>query len=247
MSRGRPRAAGLIAAAGAAVLSAAIAAAAPSAPSSALRLKPNVAGQGTTLKVDVDQSAADAPDASARRVSIEFQRGFSFDSRAVARRCSPGEASQDACPASSRIGSGSADGDYTVGTTSGTFTAAIDVYLAAPTHPGDVAGLVVSVHEPQSGFAASATGRVIRHRRGRFGYEDRFDLSGTQTPPPGVTITVNRVRLAVGAFRRGHSLIANPRTCAGSYLVRLDATFAGRPDYVRDARPPCRGHVLETG
>ena len=235
----RLRQAGLAATLVGAALSA-IAGAAPSAPSGALRLVPNVAGHGTTLKVDVDPSAANAPDANAREVQIEFQHGFRFDSHAVGRRCSPGQAAQDACPAASRIGSGTADGDYTVGATSGTFTATIDVYLAAPTHPGDVAGLVVSVHEPQSGFAASATGRVIRHRSGRFGYENRFELSDGQSPPPGVTITVDRVRLAVGATRREHSLITNPTTCTGSYLVRLDASFAGRPDYVRDAHPACR-------
>jgi hypothetical protein len=96
------------------------------------------------------------------------------------------------------------------------------------------------VHEPQSGFEASATGRVIRHRQGRFGYEDRFDLSGTAKPPAGATIEVNRVRLSLGASRRGHDLITNPNTCDGEYLVRLTARYSDRPDFVRHARPACR-------
>jgi hypothetical protein len=226
-----------VAALGVSSLLLAVARAAPSAPAGAVRLEPNVAGRGTTLKVDVDPAAADAPDANPHEVAVLFQRGFRFDPRAVARPCTQDEAAQNACPAASRVGTGTADGDYTFGTTSGTFTAGIDVYLASSVHPGDVAGLVVSIHEPRSGFEASASGRVIRLRHGRFGYEDRFDLAGSASPPPGVTISIRRVRLTVGASRRDHFLIRNPKTCSGTYLIRLDARFPDRPDYMRDAHP----------
>ncbi len=230
----------IAAAAATAAISVGIAAAAPTAPKSALRLMPNIAGRGTTLKVDVDPRAADAPDETARELAVSFQRGFGFDARAVKGRCSADQAEANTCPANSRIGSGTANGTYTLGAANGTFTATIDVFLADPLRASDAAGLVVSVREPQSGFDGSATGRVVRHRHGRFGYEERFDLSGTAEPPAGATIEVQRVRLRLGASRRGHDLITNPSTCDGEYLVRLTARYANRPDFVRDARPDCR-------
>ena len=225
-------------------------------PDGAVTLDPNVAGRPSAFVVDVDpREGGGSSQETPSSIVIGFQRGFAYDGRAVAGRCSARRAENGTCPRSSRIGGGTADGTFNAGALgSGNFTASIELFLARPQRSGDVADVIVEVKEPQSGRRGSGRGRLVRVRSGPFGYELRFDLSGAPSPPAGVTVEITRVRLRVGARRRvtvtrrvrgrpvtrtrRYTLIRNPRTCTGEWLIRLTAVYADREE-ARDATPPC--------
>jgi hypothetical protein len=189
-------------------------------------------------------------------VVLSVQRGFRLDPRSRARRCSPQQAQNFNCPQASRIGGGEA-----IVTASGAlipsgsqdFTASIDLFLAPPPQNRGLAGLVVAVEEPTTGQRGTATGRVVRRASGPYGYELRFDdLSGGQSPPPGITIELKRLELRTGARRTvsvGHgenrhrityNLITNPLTCDGSWNGHAALTFSDGSSIERDLAAACR-------
>jgi hypothetical protein len=217
-----------------------------------LKLVPDVAGKPSRLEVDVSPQQVGAPSEPAQSVVLAIARGFVIDPRRVGRGTVEGNASGLLVPG------GSQD-----------FTATIDLFIAGPPQPGDIAGLVAQASEPRTGLRGTATGRLVRVAQGAFGTELRFDqLPGVQRPPPGVTITVKRVRLAIGASRRvrkvrikkrrvrtrrgtvvrrrrlvkriRYHLIRNPRTCAGSWPYQVRVGFPSG-EQVRDGSVPCRG------
>lgn len=133
------------------------------------------------------------------------------------------------------------------------FTAQVGLYIAPRARPKDLAGLVVSVEEPTTGQRSTATGRVLRRRRGPYGYEIRFDdLGAGQAPPPGVTINLKRLDLRVGAHRRAivgeganshpvtYNLITNPLACDGTWNGRAKLTFSDGSSLERATAIACR-------
>lgn len=217
---------------------------AQSAPQGSVAVIPNVAGKPSRLAVDASPGDAGSSGEQARSAAVLIARGFRIDPRSRARRCSRDQAERFECPAASRIGRGQADGTASLGpAASQSFSADIDLFLAPAQRRGDIAGVVVQVREPQSGFRATGTGRLIRLASGRYGSELRFDqLAGGQQLPPGVTVTVQRIRLSVSAsrtvrkvVRRRHRrrvrrvryhLIRNPRTCSGSWPYEVRVSYA---------------------
>ena len=217
---------------------------------------PNVAGKASELRVDLRPDPAQSSQArNAQEIVLAVARGFRTDPRSRRARCSEAQAREFRCPEDSRIGYGQAEG-----TASGTllpaggqrFTASIDVFLAPPPRRGDVAGVVVQFREPQSGARGQARGRIVRVRSALFGSEVRFEELGGATPQfPGITVTVERIRVQVGArrtvrrtrtVRRGgrrvrvvrrvrYSLITNPPTCrAGGWPYEVRIRYPDRQD-----------------
>jgi hypothetical protein len=233
-------------------------ASAADAPAGAVKLAPATAGSASELQVDIGQEALNQGNGGgerARSLSLFGTRGLKFDPRSVVDRCSDSRADAFDCPAASRIGSGSAQGRAEGALVPGggmDFTASIDVFLAAPRQTGDVAGVVVQVSEPQSGQRFNGKGRIVPVGSGPFGSETRFDgLSGDGGQlPPGVTVTLKRVQLRIGAKRTvkrkvtvrrngkrrravkrvRYSLLTNPRTCTGSWPYRLRVEYPSRTD-----------------
>ena len=218
---------------------------------------PNKAGAHSRLKVDLVPEPADASGETPTSAVLAVARGFRFDPRARAERCSQAEAEQFQCPAKSRIGTGqalvNASGVIVPGG-SMDFTAAIEVFLAKEVAAGDVASVVVQVSEPSTGVRGTSRGRLVPLADGPFGLELRFELTGGVQPPPGVTVTVKRIQLSVGARRtvrrvrrvRGrrvvrrkrYHLIRNPRTCAGSWPYQVRVVFPSRT-VTRDGSVAC--------
>lgn len=237
-------------------LTAPAAASAADAPPGAVRLSPDVAGRGSELRVEIGGEALAQPSGGEqpRALSLFGARGLKIDKRAVARRCTDAQADAFDCPASSRIGDGSAQGRAEGPLVPGggfDFTASIDVYLAPARQQGDVAGVVVLVREPQSGQRFNGKGRILKVASGAFGSETRFEgLGGGGQLPPGVTVRLNRVELRVGARRTvrrkvtvrrngvrrrvtkrfTYSFLTNPRTCTGSWPYRLRVEYPSRTD-----------------
>ena len=241
-------------------------ASAAEAPPGAVSLSPNVAGKGTHLRVDVgsDVLAQNSGGERPRSLSLFGTRGLKIDPRAVRSRCTDAQADAFDCPASSRVGEGSAQGRAEGVIIPGggfDFTAKIDVFLTAPRERDDVAGVVLLVSEPQSGQRFNAKGRILKVAGGTFGSETRFEgLSGGGGElPPGVTVRLNRVEMRVGASRvvrkrvtvrrNGqrrrvikrvrYSFLTNPRTCTGSWPYRLRVEYPNRTDDF-DGNVACR-------
>lgn len=208
-----------------------------------VRLDPNLAGAGSRLLVEASGQEFQSGGALPRSVVIATARGFRFDPRAVAGRCTDQQARAFTCPANSRIGGGQAEGSASgplVPGGSQNFTATIDLFLA-PARRGEVAGVVVQI--TLGGFRATARGSFVSVSSRRYGAELRFDFPDQQPVPPGVTLSVRRVTLTVGAARRVNgvrrTLIRNPATCRGSWPYQVRVGFSDRT-VVRNGSAPCR-------
>jgi hypothetical protein len=191
-----------------------------------LRLTPNTTGSASALAVDAgfDQK----PGAQLQAYNVDIARGFRFDTRAVTGRCTAQQAHSSSCPAASRIGTGT--GKVTIAGSSSTFL--LDFYLMKPQRHGDIAGLVLDVHQQGSTAGFSLVGRLVRLVRGPFGLELRFADTADELPP-GLTVQLNHVHARIGAHRGGHSLLTNPRSCGPrGWPFRLVVKYStGTEDY----------------
>jgi hypothetical protein len=236
------------------------------APAGALTLSNNHAKAFSRLFVDFDPRKAGAGSVPPRALFLDFQRGARFDPRGRKRRCSDAEARNRACPVRSRLGSGLVDGTATGLLVPGgrqDFTVALDLFLARPTHPGDLADIIAQYNEPKSGRKGFGRARVRRLPSGPFETEVQIDVP---PPPsvPGVTVEVNRIRLSAGGTaryrkvrrkrvrRHGHvrrrrvvrkrrrSVITNPSICTGSWAAQLRVQYPTQTK-TYDATVPCQG------
>lgn len=251
-----------------AVLAGALALSGPAAaesPGVSLALSPNVAGRPSTLVIGAEGGSTSMQQSMIKSITLSVQRGFTVDPHAVRARCSAAQAKSFACPEASRIGSGQA-----VVTASGAivpggsqdFTAAIDLFLAPPVQAGDLAGVVISFHEPTTNQRGTVTGRLIARSKGPFAYELQFEGSvgdGGQLPP-GVTIALKRLDLRAGARRtviRSHSvgqgknrhrvkrrvtltLLRNPPRCNGFWKGQVVLDSSDGSSSTRSVTAPCR-------
>jgi hypothetical protein len=185
-----------------------------------LRLSPDKTRSATTLVIDAgfDQK----PGAQLQAYNVDIARGFRFDPRAVAQRCTLAQARSSTCPAASRIGSGSAQ----VTVSGGASTFGVDFYLLPPQRHGDIAGLVLSVHPQGSAGGFSLVGRMVRLKRGPFGLELRFADAAKQLPQ-GLTVQLNQIQAHVGARHGKHNLLTTPGTCpAKGWPFRLVVAYS---------------------
>ncbi len=187
-------------------------------PPGSFRALPETAGAPSTVRVNAsfDQPAG----AELHGYNVYIARGFIFDSRAAARRCTPRQARSASCPASSRIGGGS--GQVLVGSTSRTrVSVPIAFYLMRPQRPGDIAGLVLAVRQAGIGFAL--LGRLVHVRHGIYGLELRFANTARELPA-GIPVQLRHVHVGFGtqrtvrldhgkAARTTYHLLKNPRSC----------------------------------
>ena len=240
----------------------AAAALASTAPPGTLSLVPNTAGHASKLVIDASLGGNAQSNAQVQSVVLSGTRGLRFDPRSRRARCTSQQASNFGCPAASRIGTGQAQGHASGALVPGgryDFTASIQAFLAPPQQSGDLAGVVLQFNEPKSGQRGSTTGRVVPVASGPFGIQLRFDdLGGAMPPPPGVTITIDRLQMTSGAKRRvvrsrtvrrhgrrvrvrrriTYSLLTNPRTCGGSWPYQLVVTYSDHQQ-VYDGSAPC--------
>ena len=226
-------------------------------PASTFRLSPNVAGQGSRLIVDAQNlGSADGPRVTSTVLGL--QRGFKLDVRARRGRCSRMQAESFSCPASAKIGTGFAIVRATGAIFNGgfqDFRAEIDIHLAPKRRPGDLAGVVISIQEPDSGQRGTVYGRLLSRPRQPFGQQLRFDsFPSPGDPPPGVTVSLQRLHLEAAAFRRVRrngrrirlALIHNPDRCTGSWRARSQVGFADGTSRTTFLRAGCRARSTPT-
>lgn len=220
-------------------------------------LTPAKAGKPTRVSLKATGEAVSSGQEAPKSVSLFIARGFRFDSRARAKRCSAADAKAYSCPAASRVATGSAEGEATVPVLGVVpIAATVEAFLTPRRQRGDIAGIVVLAKESRSGQRALIRGRLLRvATAGQFGTELRlesFDV-GQQTAPPGTSAKLNsfavsisarrKVRKPVGRRRklrvRRYYLLRNPRRCTGSWPYQLRAAFPTRPEFVRDGSVRC--------
>jgi hypothetical protein len=200
-------------------------------------LDPNTPGSPARLAISV-QPPSNSGDSPVRSLILSGPRGLKVDPRSRSARCSATQARNFTCPDASRVGRGQALGHATGAIFPGgraEFFATVDAFLAPRVKKGDVAGVVLVVTESKSGAQASATGRIVPAVKGSgaFGVRLRFD----DLPQyPGVTLSVDRIDLVAGAWRKvkrhRYSLLTNPGACgsAGAWPFRISVVYADHRD-----------------
>jgi hypothetical protein len=188
-------------------------------PPGSIKALPRIAGAPSRLVVSA--SFAQPAGAELRDYNVDIARGFMFDSRAAAGRCTPRQARGTGCPASSRIGGGMGQ----VSVQSAQFSVPITFYIMRPQRAGDIAGLVLAARQGAVGFAL--LGRLVRVRHGIYGLELRFANTARELPS-GVQVQLRHVHVSFGTqrvIRLGHGattrrvtyqLLKNPTRCSRS-------------------------------
>jgi hypothetical protein len=137
--------------------------------------------------------------------SILFAQGFGFDAQAVSSTCSPAQAdpNNNTCPSASRIGRGTIDVTLS-GLLTGNDQAQIAFFEMPPQAPGDIAGVAFYffINDTKNSFMFQGTS--IGHLRAvsgdpRFGSTIAVDKLQFPTIPPGINITLNDMKLDLGA------------------------------------------------
>lgn len=147
---------------------------------------------------------------------VKLARGFTFDARAAAM-CRGRALRQDSCPALSRIGVGTGriavEGQYLPRTE---YRVIASLYLTAPRHRGDLAGVLLDLDEPQSALQVALSGSVVAVRHGSYGLVLRFTNTARELPSTySLTVADLEMDLGATAYKAGrlHSLFTNPSVC----------------------------------
>lgn len=195
---------------------------------------PLVAGSPAALSLRTTFSRSTRGELSA--VEVDLARGFHFDSRA-AGVCSDAQARAGMCPPTSTIGRGAGtivvQGTYLPRTS---YAVQAAFYLAKPRHPGDIAGLVLDLYEPESQLHAAILGRVVPLAHGPYGLALRFSHTESELPS-GYNLSLLRLTTVLQAHRTvsvnkravGYDMLTNPNSCPGhGWPVQLLIESGGR-------------------
>jgi hypothetical protein len=165
-------------------------------------------------------------------LELDLARGFHFDPRAAAI-CSDSQALAGTCPLASVIGHGTGrilvQGPYLPRTQ---YAVGATFYLSPPRHPGDVAGLVFDMYEPESELQAILLGRVVPLAHGPYGLALRFSNTARELPS-AYQLTLVNLQTLLQAQRTTTSstyhLLTNPRSCRrAGWPVRLSIQSAAQ-------------------
>ena len=227
-------------------------------------LTPNTPGAGSSVHVAVGGTAPELAGALPESIVLGVQRGFALDVRAVAARCTGDAVTSGACPPASRIGTGQAI-VHASGFLNQDIPATIDIFLADPVQPTDVASAVVLISG--AGLSRAVRTRLVAPATGPIGYELRLEGIAASVPAvPGVSFALSSLSLDIGARRKvtktttkrvrvkrngkrvtvrrkvrrrvTYDLLRNPKTCGGAWGVRLTVRVAGA-DRVRNIAVAC--------
>ena len=149
------------------------------------------------------------PSGKLSTLELDLARGFHFDPRAAVT-CSATQARTGACPADSAIGSGTGEivvqGPYLPQTTYDVSTA---VYLTAPTHRDDIAGVALDLTQAQSQLHAVILGRVVPLPTSSYSIALRF-ADASRTLSTNYDLNLRRLALTLQASR---TVDSRPTTC----------------------------------
>jgi hypothetical protein len=189
-------------------------------------------GAPATVALNTTFGGSSAPTGKLSSLELDLARGFHFDPRAAAI-CSATQARAGACPSDSAIGSGTGgivvQGPYLPQTTYNVSTA---VYLTAPTHRGDIAGLALDLTQAQSQLHAVILGRVIPLPTSSYSIVLRF-ADASRTLSSNYDLNLRQLALTLQASRtvssHSYHLLTNPTPCTRrGWPLQLSITSATR-------------------
>jgi hypothetical protein len=204
-------------------------------------------GAPATVSVNTTFGGSSVPSGKLSSLELDLARGFHFDPRAAAT-CSATQARTGVCPTDSAIGSGTGgivvQGPYLPQTT---YDVSAAVYLTAPTHPGDIAGLALDLTEAQSQLHAVILGRVVPLPRSSYSIVLRF-ADASRTLSSNYELNLRRLALTLQASRTVSShtyhLLTNPTPCTQrGWPLQLSITSATKA-WIYHGAASCR---LSTG
>jgi hypothetical protein len=178
--------------------------------------------------------------------SMSFAQGFGFDPQAVSTTCSTAQAdpNNNTCPPASRIGRGTIDVTIS-GLISGTDQAQITVFQMPPQAPGDIAGVAFyfSINDTKNQFMFQGTS--IGHLRSvsgdpQFGSTIAFDKLQFPTIPPGINITLNDMKLDLGAPDLSAAIFASSSTPGTTPVKRHHRKHKKHKKHKKHARHPSK-------
>jgi hypothetical protein len=210
-------------------------------PSTSVRDRPIEAG--APAQVSVMASFDRSIDGELHGLELDLSRGFRFDPRAAAT-CKLAQARAEKCPVASRIGSGSGTilvhGLYLPRTK---YDVKVALDLIAPPRRGDLAGVALDIHEPQSQLAVLLLGDVKETTNGPYGVTLHFSRTRPQLP---YKLTLSGLSISLAAQRTSgsqtYNLLTNPRSCSPSGWPLLVAIISDNTTKRFGAISPCFGH-----
>jgi hypothetical protein len=191
-------------------------ASAPKLPAISARSIASQQGAPTTVSLNTAFGGAHTPTGKLSTLELDLARGFHFDPRAAAT-CAAAQADSGSCPADSAIGGGSGEivvhGPYLPRTT---YNIGAQMFLTAPTHRGDIAGLVLDLTQEQSQLHATLHGRVIPLRTSQYAVALRF-ADASKGLSRNYELILRRLALSLQASRTVDSttyhLLTHPTPC----------------------------------
>jgi hypothetical protein len=162
--------------------------------------------QSHLIIADVGDAGGLTPHKVPGSMSLLLAPGFKFDPQAVSATCSTAQAndqSNDSCPKASRIARGSIDVTI-AGLVNGSDTATVAFYAMAPQASGDIAGVAFHFFVSDDKNSFQYQGTSIGHLKPltgdpMFGDVIQFDKLPVPQVPPGIDITLNNLKLDLGA------------------------------------------------
>src|SRR5437764_5081788 len=184
------------------VIFASLAMASP-APDGTAFVVPTTAAAGSHLHIDAKgQDGGMTPKEIPDALGIAFGPGFTLDPSAVPGTCTADQAKNYACPADSVLANGSWSGvvqGLGFGENGQPFNAALTFYKAPPQQSGDPAGVVFTYKETSYNFKGEGLGRLENTSDAAYPVAIRFDKLPLPDLPPGLTITLQELKLDIGA------------------------------------------------
>ena len=187
-------------------------------------------GAPAAVSLNTTFGGARAPSGKLSSLELDLARGFHFDPRAAVA-CLATQARSGACPADSAIGGGTGEivvqGPYLPRTT---YAVSAALYLTAPTHPGDIAGLALDLTQAQSQLHAVIFGRVVPLPTSSYAIVLRF-ADASSALSTNYDLNLRRLALTLQASRTVSShtyrLLTNPTPCARhGWPLQLSITSA---------------------
>ena len=202
-------------------------------------------GAPAAVSLNTTFGGSKLPTGELSTLELDLARGFHFDPRAAAP-CPAAQAQTGACPADSAIGGGDGEivvqGKYLPQTS---YSVSAAMYLTAPTHRGDIAGLVLDLTQAQSQLHAVIRGRVVPLPTSSYSIVLRFADAG-KTLSSNYDLNLRRLALKLQASRtissHTYNLLTNSTRCTRrGWPLQLSITSA-RDAWIYHGAASCQTH-----
>ena len=202
-------------------------------------------GVPATVSLNTTFGGSKTPTGKLSTLELDLARGFHFDPRAAVP-CPAAQAQTGACPSDSAIGGGDGEivvqGRYLPQTN---YSVSAAMYLTAPTHRGDIAGLVLDLTQAQSQLHAVIRGRVVPLPTSPYSIVLRF-AHASKALSSNYDLNLQRLALRLQASRtissHTYDLVTNSTPCTRrGWPLQLSITSA-KNAWIYHGAASCEAH-----